>query len=96
MLVYINRYNRIYIYIYSGGWRYVRLFESEFKHLKSQLEEKFPSKKIIIAGKKVRNVGTFDVEIEGVKLIHTKQGFVDSPEKLNKIVEEIELALANI
>ena len=72
------------------------MFESEFKHLKSQLEEKIPSKKIIIAGKKVRNVGTFDVEIEGVKLIHTKQGFADSPEKLNKIVEEIELALANI
>ena len=41
------------------------MFESGFKNLKSQLEEKFPNTKIIIAGKKVRKVGTFDVEIEG-------------------------------
>jgi len=36
------------------------------------------------------------VEIEGVKLLHSKrkgQGFVDSPEKLDKIFEEIEMAL---
>ena len=84
----------MYLYTSSGGWRYVRLFVSEFKQLKSQLEEKFASKNIIIVGKKVKKVGTFDVEIEGVKLIHTNEGFVDSPEKLNKIIEEIELELA--
>ena len=56
----------MYLYTSSGGWRYVRLFDSEFKQLKSQLEEKFASKNMIIVGKKVKKVGTFDVEIEGV------------------------------
>jgi len=40
--------------------------------------------------------GYFEVEIEGSKLLHSKrngQGFVDTPEKLDKIVQEIEKEL---
>jgi len=82
---------------YCGGWRYRRIYEPKFKQVKSQLESKFPRNKIEIIGRKVPGgVGTFEVEIEGVKLLHSKrkgQGFVDSPEKLDKIFEEIEMAL---
>ena len=73
------------------------LYEPKFKQVKSQLETKFPKNKSEIIGRKVPGgVGTFEVEIEGVKLLHSKrkgQGFVDSPEKLDKIIEEIEMAL---
>lgn len=43
-------------------------------------------------------INCFEVEIEGSKLLHSKksgQGFVDTPEKLNKIVQEIGQELSN-
>ena len=58
--------------------------------MKYVLEQKFSKDQIQIIGRKVPGaIGVFEVEIENVKLLHSKkngQGFVDNTEKINNIV----------
>ena len=81
-------------FVCSGGWHKHKLFESEFKQLKSKLEKTTFSKSqtVAVTGWKYFVPGTFDVEINGEKVDYG-EGFVASPEKFNKIVEEIEITL---
>ena len=59
--------------------------------LKAQIEKHFPRDDIQVVGRGVPGCGAFEVEIEGKRLIHSKRtnGFVDSPDKLNHILQEI-------
>ena len=84
---------------FRGGWQYRGIYRPKFKHVKSELENVFSKTQIKVVGKETPEcVNCFEVEIEGSKLLHSKkngQGFVDTPEKLNKIVQEIEEELSN-
>ena len=81
---------------FSAGWRYRRIYEPKFKQFRSQIHCSFPKDKIEVIGRKVPGVGVFEVEIEGIKLLHSKRngdGFVDSPDKLDRIIEKIQYQL---
>ena len=82
---------------FSGGW--IRpglrgIYKPKFKQLKSQLENLFTKNEIQVVGQEISGaVGYFEVEVESNNLLlHSKrngQGFVDTPSKLEKIVQDI-------
>ena len=81
----------IILLISRAGWRYRRIYKPKYMLLKAQIEKHFPRDDIQVVGRGVPGCGAFEVEIEGKRLIHSKRtnGFVDSPDKLNHILQEI-------
>jgi len=78
--------------IYCGGWGYRPKFES----LKKELERIFPDQLDITGEGTPSTTGYLEVQIVGGPLIHSKKngmGYVDSSEKLEKIVKGVQKAL---
>ncbi|XP_041092186.1 selenoprotein W, 1 [Polyodon spathula] len=71
------------------------VFVFQFNHLKLQLEDEFPGD-VDITGEGTRqSTGWFEVTING-RLVHSKKGgdgFVDSDQKMQKIMKSIEEAM---
>ena len=67
--------------------------------MKTQLEDAFTRKQIQVLGREIPGgTGYFEVEIEGGNVLHSKrngQGFVDTQDKLDKIVQDIGQELNN-
>jgi len=77
---------------YCGGWGYA----PKSQKLKGQLESKFSGKIEVIEDKIPGNTGFFEVELENGEVLHSKKngdGYVDTPNKLEKIMSGVENAL---
>ncbi|XP_043217152.1 selenoprotein W-like [Amphibalanus amphitrite] len=72
-------------------------YAPKFRRIKAELDGAFP-RELDITGEGTASVtGYFEVQIVGGKLLHSKKngnGYVDTPEKMNRIVQGIKDALA--